>query len=140
KRICVVAIEDRRRVAADCHERAVTERNLSRVAREDVQAEDRDEEGRDVAADELVVVREPRRQQGDDARRRGDHRESLHRQPHTRLTTRRPNRPDGRTTITPSSSASATGSRSSDVTKWTYVPSRFNSTPSARPPTTAPNG
>ena len=93
-----VHAEDRSRVAADRHEGAVPERDLAAVARENREAEQRDE----VHADDRELARakvtdEPG-QRGDD---RNEHEEAdeLERELelHTRRTATRPKRPPGLT-------------------------------------------
>src|SRR5439155_10569354 len=128
--------QDRGRVRADRHERAVTERDLAGRARQDVQADDGDQVDADLRQLERPEIGHDPRQHRDDDRPDGEGEESRAR--HTRLTTTRPNSPAGRTSSTPSRIARATGRRSSSVTKPTSVPSRLIATPSARPPTTAP--
>ena len=112
----VLRHQDRRRVAADRHERPVPERDLPAVAGQDVEAEDRDEVGADGRELHGVEVRERERQH--DQREHADpERDQL--QPHTRLTAARPNSPAGRTIRTPRMTASATASRSSPPTQCT---------------------
>ena len=108
--------ERRGRVAADRHQRAVAERDLARVAGEDVQPDDRDEEDarlREVAgvevADEVRRQRVEREHRGRGQRPERDPEPA----PHTRVTSARPKRPVGLTSSTPRITASATGSRRS---------------------------
>ena len=54
----VVVREDRRRVAAEGHEGSLPDRDLARVAGDDVLPEDRDEEDGDQRARRQVVVGE----------------------------------------------------------------------------------
>ena len=93
--------EDGGRVAADGHERAVPERDLARVAGEDVEAADGDEVDADVGVlGRLEVVDEERQQRDrrDEEDDGGGRRERGAAQPshHTRLTAARPKRPCGR--------------------------------------------
>ena len=132
----VVARHDRGRVAADGHEGAVADRDLARVPGEDVEAEDRDEEDARPARRAPGGSRSARTgSSASTTRRGGRHRsEGGGARPHTLRTCRWPNRPVGFTRSTASRTANANGSRSSEVTKWTYWPTRLRKTPSARPP------
>ena len=67
--LLVARHEDRRRVAADRHERAVAERDLARVAREDVETEERDQVDGDVRVVARLEVADERRQHRDERRR-----------------------------------------------------------------------
>src|SRR5581483_985532 len=101
-RDAVLRDEDRRRVPADRHERAVTERYLAGVAREDVQPRDRDQVDRDVGELERAELREREREQRDERERRREEeaRPEPRADPHTRLTAACPNSPAGRTRST----------------------------------------
>src|SRR5438874_484963 len=144
--VAPVLVHDQRRgrVAADCHQRAVSERDLAGVAREQVQADDRDEEDARTREVARVEVADEVRKDEEDAEPCG-HREQPGADPEraahqTLLAEARPNSPAGRTSSTPRITASATGSRRSVPIQSTYVPIRFTKTPSSRAPTTAPNG
>ena len=118
----VVVGEDRRRVAADGHERALADRDLARVARDHVQTEDRDEEDGDTRAGRPVVVGQAEREQGDHRRDDEGGRDPDRRcrvAPHTLRTLVRPNRPDGLTSSTTSIITNAAGSSSCGVTQLT---------------------
>src|SRR5215204_3331323 len=115
----------------DTDERAVSERDLAAVACKDVEPKERDHVDRDEGElEQPELPHEPRQERdhddGKDEERRAD-RLAEDRPPahQTRLTTRWPNRPCGRTSSTTSSTVNAAGSRSS---------------PSVSPPTTAPTG
>src|SRR5581483_10986675 len=123
-----VVRHERRRVAADRHERSVADGDLARVDREDVQAEDGDEVDGDASPGALVVARERERQEGDDER--GERGDDVAARSHTRRTWRRPK----------SRTAKAIGSRSSEVAKPTYWPIRLRKTPRRSPATTEPAG
>src|SRR5581483_8450871 len=116
----VVVRHERRRVAADRHERSVADGDLARVAREDVQAEDGDEVDGDASPGALVVARERERQERDD---------DVAARSHTRRTWRRPKSPLGLKRRTTSRTAKAIGSRNSEVAKPTYWPIRLRKTP-----------
>src|SRR6185312_13618502 len=98
--------EGGRRVAADRHQSAVSERDLARVAGEQVQPDDRDEEDAGVCEVAGVeVADEGGRDEVDEHRRGGDEQPepdaegaTTHQ---TRLTASRPNRPVGRMSSTP---------------------------------------
>src|SRR5439155_7403979 len=136
--------QQRGRVAADRHECGMAERDLSAIAREDVETEQGNEIDSDVRElPEAELARKPR-QQPDQQDRGGQHESSEGRGApathQTFLTTTRPKRPDGRITSTSNKMARAVGSLSSCPTKSTYAPSRLMTTPIRRPPTTAPTG
>ena len=115
--------EDRGRVPADAHECGMAERDLSVVAREDVQTEQRDEVDRDVRElPEPEFTGEPRQQRDQDDRRGEDEALQRRRCPaprQTLCTTTRPKRPVGRMTSTSNRTARAVGSLSSCPTKLT---------------------
>ena len=119
----VVDDEDRRRVRADAHERAVAERDLAGEAGEDVQPEQRDQVDRDETELVRPVVRGQERRDDD----RADERSEAEPWPSllsVALLIRasrpaRPSRPAGRTSRTTSSTASAIGSCRSGVTEPT---------------------
>src|SRR5581483_6366285 len=133
----VVGHQNRGRVAADGHERAVPERDLAAVPGEDVEAEDGDE----VRADRGELHRpELGQRERQHRERQRDESEPGELHLHARLTSDRPSRPAGRTRSTARMTASAVASRSSPPIQWTYVPARLRRTPSRRPPSTAPSG
>ena len=109
--------ERRGRVAADRHQRAVAERDLARVAGEDVQPDDRDEEDarlREVAR--VEVADEVRRQRVEHEHRGRGQRTRARSRARAFIrasTSTRPKRPVGLTSSTPRITASATGSRRS---------------------------
>src|SRR4029079_1609775 len=109
----VVVREDRRRVAADRHERAVADGDLSRVAEQDVQPEDRREVDADARAEaEVVAAHRDAEQDDDEYRDAGDAPSDEEALAHTLRTCFRPKRPVGRTSSTRSSTANAIGRRS----------------------------
>src|SRR5207244_9075673 len=133
----VVSGEHRGRVAADRHEGAVADRDLSRVAGEDVEAEHPDEEDPDLRHEGDVVGAEEEREHREHsshAEQRGEGGETSH----TRRTSRCPKRPDGLIRSTTMSTAKANGSCSSDVIAGTYCTMRLSVTPMIHPPTNAP--
>ena len=110
--------QDRGRVAADRHERAVTERDLAGVAREDVEPEERDQVDGDVRVVARLEVADERRQDRDEDHERGKRDEpdqALRPRLQTRFTSGLPKIPCGRTRSTPRMMRSAIGSRSSSV-------------------------
>src|SRR6185503_4462856 len=93
---------------------AVPDRDLARVAGEDVEAEHRDEEDPDLGGEIDVVVAEDEREHaehGRDDEQRGEHRNLSF---HTRRTSRRPKSPVGLTRRIRRRTAKAKGVWSSD--------------------------
>src|SRR5262245_45337356 len=90
----MVPRHDGRRVAPDGHEGAVADRDLARIAGEDVEAEHRDEEDPDLRRERDVVVAEDERQ-CDEYPRYGEHGDESGETTHTRRTSRWPKSPDG---------------------------------------------
>ncbi len=108
--------ENRRPVAANGEEGAVAERNLAVEAGEQIEAEERDGEDQHLRTLVEMVARRKERK-GEPAcedRERHDEPHVGHRQ--TLATRRRPNRPEGRQTSTPTMIASATESFTSAPT------------------------
>ena len=107
----------RRRVPADRHQRPVAERDLPRVAGEQVEPDDRDEEGARLGEVARVEVADEVRQEEEHGQPRRDHGDpEAHSQSpahQTRLAETFPKRPAGRTSRTPRITASATGRRRS---------------------------
>src|SRR5581483_2124551 len=126
----VTVDEDRRRVRADRHERAVPERDLAGVAEEQVQAEDRHEVGADGRELRGAEVRQHDRQHDEQQHGSGcEERAAVHVRPVIAV---------GRTSSATSRTANAVARRSSPSTQSTYAPSRFTPTPTTMPPAAAP--
>ncbi len=116
--LLVAGHEDRGRVPADRHERAVAERDLARVPGEDVEAEERDEVDRDVRVLACLEVGDERRQhrdESDERRERDEADDALRAGRHTRFTSGLPKIPCGRMRRTARMMRSAIGRRSSSV-------------------------
>src|SRR5262245_525974 len=132
---------DRGDVGADCVERAMAQRELAVEASEHVQPEDRDRVDVNLGKLEEPEVAQRERQRAGDQRedqQAGDAPQT--RAAHTRFTTVVPKSPVGLTSNTTMIIASATVNLSSVPMKCTYVPTRFSTTPTMNPPSTAPPG
>ena len=105
-----MAEQNRRGIGAERIERAVAERDLPVVAGENVGAEHRNRVIEHHGELEDPITRDEKRQRHGKRQRRGDggHAPIRARHGHTRVTTDRPNRPDGLTTSTPMMTRSAT--------------------------------
>src|SRR5207249_7271224 len=139
----VLVGEDGGDVGTHGHERAVAERELPAVADQDVQAHDRDGEDQrlrplagEEARDHSRESDEEDDHHGDQpvARRRGS--DSLHQ---TRRVAARPNRPLGLRIRTRMMMPRPKASCKSPALGM-YAPARLMTTPTTRPPTTAPSG
>src|SRR6185312_14638462 len=130
--------EDRRRIRADREKRTVAERDLTVVADQKIEAEQCDGVDDHHRRLEGVIGAEHKRQR---EQHNGERREAGGvdlAAAHTRGTTVRPKRPEGLRSSTPTMITSATLSLISVPT--TYAPARFSSTPTTKPPITAPSG
>src|ERR1700745_4349994 len=122
----------------------MADRDLPRIAGEDVQAEHRDEEDPDLRGERDVVIAQAEREDGEHRRHRNERGEHRDPRPHTRLTSRCPKSPDGLRSNTTRMTANAAGVCNSDVIlkepMCPYWTTRLSETPIRRPPTTAPVG